>query len=100
MSIDLATGIAILAMAVVTYGTRLAGLALGDRFEVGPRARAALDAIPPVVLIAVIAPSLLATGWRETAASAVTILAATRLPLLGTVAVGVLAVVALRHLPL
>ena len=48
-----------------------------------PARRAALDAIPPAVLIAVISPSLLATGWRETVASAVTIVAATRLPLIG-----------------
>lgn len=98
MIIDLQTGLTIVAMAVVTYATRIAGLALKDRLEVGPRARAALDAIPPAVLIAVISPSLLATGWRETAASAVTILAATRLPLIATVAAGVLTIVALRHL--
>jgi uncharacterized membrane protein len=96
--VDATTGLTIAAMALVTYATRIGGLALKDRLKVGPRARAALDAIPPAVLIAVIAPSLLATGWRETAASAVTILAATRLPLIGTVAVGVLAIVALRHL--
>jgi uncharacterized membrane protein len=60
------------------------------------RARAGFDAIPPAVLVAVIAPTALATGWPETAAAAVTILAATRLPLLATIAAGVLAVVALR----
>jgi uncharacterized membrane protein len=98
MSIDLQTGLTIIAMAVVTYATRIGGLALQDRLKVGPRARAALDAIPPVVLVAVIAPSLLATGWRETAASAVTIVAATRLPLIATVAVGIMIIVALRHL--
>jgi uncharacterized membrane protein len=40
----------------------------------------------------------LATGWRETAATAVTIVAATRLPLLATIAVGVAVVVLLRML--
>lgn len=98
MSIDIVTAATIVAMAVVTYLTRIAGLALKGRLNVSPRAQAALDAIPPAVLIAVIAPSLLATGWRETAASIVTIAAATRLPLLGTVAVGVTAIVVLRHL--
>jgi uncharacterized membrane protein len=39
---------------------------------------------------------VLATGWPETAAAVVTALAATRLPLLATILVGVVAVVALR----
>lgn len=98
MSLDPTTLGTIVAMALVTYITRVAGLALAGRLDFGPRARAALDAIPPAVLIAVISPSLLATGWRETMASAVTVLAATRLPLIGTVLVGVLAIVVLRHL--
>ena len=59
--------------------------------------QAALDAIPPAVLVAVTAPSLLATGWRETVASAITIVAATRPPLIGTVAVGVGTTVLPRH---
>lgn len=97
MIIDLPTLVTIVAMAVVTYATRIGGLAPGDRLQLGPRAKAAVDAIPPAVLVAVIAPSLLATGWRETAASAITIAAATRLPLIGTVAVGVGTIVLLRH---
>jgi uncharacterized membrane protein len=40
----------------------------------------------------------LATGWRETLAAAATALAATRLPLLGTIAVGVGVIVGLRAL--
>ncbi|TNC04551.1 hypothetical protein FF100_36510 [Methylobacterium terricola] len=97
MIVDLPTLVTIVAMAVVTYATRISGLALGDRLKLGPRAKAAVDAIPPAVLVAVIAPSLLATGWRETSASAITIAAATRLPLIGTVAVGVATIVLLRH---
>lgn len=96
MSLDSATLAAILAMALVTYATRVAGLIFADRLVLKGRAKAAFDAIPPAVLIAVIAPSVLTTGWRETLAAAVTALAATRLPLLGTIAVGVAAIVALR----
>jgi uncharacterized membrane protein len=48
--------------------------------------------------MAVIAPMVLTQGPAETAASAITVLAAMRLPLLGAVAVGVVSVVALRHL--
>lgn len=97
MRVDPATLAAILAMAAITYATRIAGLALVDRLSLSRRAQAAFDAIPPAVLIAVIAPSMLATGWPETVASAVTILAATRLPLLGVIAVGVGVIVLLRQ---
>lgn len=98
MTLDPQTLLAILGMAFATYATRLAGLALAGRLQLSPRAQAAFDAIPPAVLVAVIAPSALATGWPETAAALLAALAATRLPLLGVVAVGVAAVVALRAL--
>lgn len=96
MTLDPVNLVAILGMAIVTYFTRIAGLALAGRLDLSPRAQAAFDAIPPAVLIAVIAPSALATGWAETGAALIAALAATRLPLLAVVAVGVVAVVALR----
>jgi uncharacterized membrane protein len=96
MSVDPTTLAAIVAMAVVTYLTRIAGLFLAGHLALSGRAKAAFDAIPPAVLVAVIAPSALATGWPETAAAALAAVAATRLPLLATVAVGVVAVVVLR----
>lgn len=98
MTLDPHNLLAILGMAIATYATRLAGLALAGRLQLSPRAQAAFDAIPPAVLVAVIAPSALATGWPETAATLLAALAAMRLPLLGVVAVGVAAVVALRAL--
>ena len=96
MSIDLPTFAAILAMAVLTYATRIAGIFLAGRLRLSGRAKAAFDAIPPAVLVAVIAPVALATGVAETGAAVVAGLAATRLPLLGTIAIGVVAVVLLR----
>jgi uncharacterized membrane protein len=96
MSIDAGTIAAILAMAIVTYGTRVAGLFIADRVVLTGRAKAAFEAIPPAVLVAVIAPTALTTGWAEAGATLITILAALRLPLLGTVIVGVLSVVLLR----
>lgn len=98
MTLDPHNLLAILGMAISTYATRLAGLALAGRLQLSPRAQAAFDAIPPAVLVAVIAPSALATGWPETVAALLAALAATRLPLLGVVVVGVAAVVALRAL--
>ena len=98
MSFDTTTVLAILAMAAVTYMTRIAGLFVADRLVLTGRAKAAFDAIPPAVLVAVIAPTALTTGWAEAIAAAITVVAAFRLPLLGTVAVGVVSVVVLRAL--
>jgi uncharacterized membrane protein len=98
MSLDMTTVLAILAMAVVTYITRIAGLFVADRLVLTGRAKAAFDAIPPAVLVAVIAPTALTTGWAEAVAAAITAVAAFRLPLLATVAVGVVSVVVLRNL--
>lgn len=90
--------LAILAMAVATYGARLAGLWVADYIPADGRTRAALDALPAAVLTAVVAPMALATGVAETLAAVITVLAAMRLPLLATVAVGVVAVGVLRML--
>jgi len=88
--------LAVLAMAGITYATRIAGLFFARNLALSARARAAFEAIPAAVLIAVIAPMLVATGKAETGAAIITIVAATRLPLLAVVAVGVVSVVALR----
>ena len=69
MSLDTTTLLAILAMAVVTYFTRIAGLFVADRLVLTGRAKAAFDAIPPAVLVAVIAPTALTTGWAEAIAA-------------------------------
>ena len=69
---------------VITYATRIAGIFLAGRLAPAGRAKAAFDAIPAAVLVAVIAPAALATGPAETVAAAVAGLAATRLPLLAT----------------
>lgn len=89
---------AIAAMAAVTYATRIAGLFLVGRFNLTGRAKAAFDAIPAAVLVAVVAPVILATGPAETVAALITAAAAARLPLLAVVVVGVVSVVALRAL--
>jgi uncharacterized membrane protein len=96
VTVDPTTLAAILAMAAATYFTRIAGLFVAERLALTGRAKAAFDAIPPAVLVAVIAPTALTTGWPETIAAGITMIAATRLPLLGTIAVGVAAVVILR----
>jgi uncharacterized membrane protein len=97
MNLDPTTLLAILAMAAVTYITRVAGLFVADWLELTGRAKAAFDAIPPAVLVSVIAPTALTTGWAEAIAAAITAVVAFRLPLLGTIAVGVVSVVVLRN---
>lgn len=96
MTVDLSTLLAILAMAAATVLTRMSGIFLLRYIRLGDQTRAALDAIPPAVLMAVIAPTALATGWAETIACGLTALAATRLPLLVCVLLGVGSVVLLR----
>jgi uncharacterized membrane protein len=96
MRVDLTVLATIVAMGVVTYLTRIAGIFIAGRMTLTGRAKAAFDAIPPAVLTAVIAPTVLATGTAETLAALITAIAATRLPLIATIAVGVLAVVLLR----
>jgi uncharacterized membrane protein len=90
MTVGLHDLLAIVAMGGATYATRAAGLFLAARLPKGGRTRAALDALPPAVLTAVIAPAVVA-GPAEAIAAAVTVLAAFRLPLVVTVAVGVAA---------
>ena len=58
MNVDSVNLIVILAMAVITYLTRLGGVFISRRLAgMDARMRAAFEAIPPVVLIAVVAPS-------------------------------------------
>lgn len=96
MTMDPYTLAAILSMAFATVATRLGGLVLIRFVKLGGRQRRALEAIPPAVLMAVIAPTAFVTGPAETAAAAATALAAMRLPLLAAVAVGVATAAALR----
>ncbi|WP_137392028.1 AzlD family protein [Rhodoligotrophos defluvii] len=98
MSVDPQALLAILAMAVATYLTRIAGLVVLRYVSLTPRVRAALDALPVAVLTAVVTPALFLTGPAETAAGLITIAAAFRLPLLATIVVGAVSIIAMRWL--
>ncbi|CDN48893.1 AzlD family protein [Neorhizobium galegae] len=100
MTVDLATLIAILAMAAATVLTRLSGLVLIRHVSLEGGRRKAIESIPPAVLMAVVAPTAFATGIAETLACAVTAFAALRLPMLVSVALGVASVAILRVLGL
>lgn len=91
------TLLAIIGMGVATYLTRLSGFYLLRGLNLSGPMKVALDALPPAVLMAVIAPMILATGLAETIAAAITAVAAFfRLPLAVTIVVGIVSVVALR----
>jgi uncharacterized membrane protein len=93
---DMPTVLTILSMGFVTYLTRIGGDLLMRNRTLGPRMTAALNAVPPAVLTAVIAPSVLSAGPPEAIAGLITAVAAFRLPLLLTIAVGVGSLVLLR----
>ncbi|SFB46504.1 Uncharacterized membrane protein [Rhizobium sp. NFR07] len=96
MTVELSSFLAILAMAAATMLTRLSGLFLLRHVSLEGPLRAAIEAIPPAVLMAVVAPTALATGIAETIACLVTALAAFRLPMLAAVGLGVTCVALLR----
>lgn len=88
---------AFLAMGAATYFTRILGFLIADRLPKSGPTRVALDALPPAVLTAVIAPAVLA-GPAEAIAAAVVMALAFRLPMIAVVAAGVLLVAALRQI--
>ena len=88
----------ILGMLMATYSTRLIGFfALRNR-TLGKRAAKVMDAAPGCVLIAVIAPYFASDKPHELIAVAVTVLAASRLPMLPTVLIAVVSAGILGHL--
>ncbi len=97
MSIDPIVFLAILGMAIATYATRVSGVYLMRGVSVRGRLKTALDALPPAILMAVIAPTLLTTGFAETIAAAIAAaVALMRLPMVAVVVTGVVSVVLLR----
>jgi uncharacterized membrane protein len=97
VNVDVITVLAIICMGLATYTTRISGLLLMRGVEVKGRMKAALDAVPAAVLMAVITPTVFMTGKAEMLAAVATAIAAfLRLPLLVTILIGVVSVVLLR----
>lgn len=97
-TVDPAFLIAVLAMGLATYATRVSGYLFLRGREVKGRTKAAMDAVPPAILMAVIAPSVFLGTWIEWAGAAVAFASAMlRLPLLVTIAAGVATVALLRN---
>lgn len=68
----------ILGMAAVTYLTRSGGLLLMNRIPLTARLKAGLQALPGTILISLITPLVLTTGWAEILAAGFTALVAWR----------------------
>jgi uncharacterized membrane protein len=97
MTVEPHTLLLIVLMGVATYSTRIAGYWLLRGRTVQGRMKAALDAVPPAILMAVIAPTVFMQGWAEIIAGVLTLGSALlRLPLLVTILVGMVSVVGLR----
>jgi uncharacterized membrane protein len=92
------TLLTILLMAAATYATRALGYAVLRGRTLSRRARVMMEAAPPCVLISVIAPVFASRDPADLLALAITLLAATRLPMLATVLIGIAAAGVLRHL--
>ncbi|MBO9656830.1 MAG: AzlD family protein [Agrobacterium tumefaciens] len=100
MTLDPNTLLTILAMMAATIATRLGGLLMVNHFALTPRLKKALGVVPPAVLMAVVTPTVLASGLAETIACAITAVAALRLSLLPAAALGVASVALLRGIGL
>ncbi len=87
--IDPLVVLTIMAMASVTYLTRIGGYVLLRNRTLSKRAMAVMEAAPGCVLISVIAPDFVSDRPADLLALAITVLAATRLSMLPTVMIGI-----------
>jgi len=95
--IDPLTVVTIVLMVTVTYLTRVAGYLLLRNRTLSRRATAVMEATPGCVLISVIAPQFVSSRPADLLSLAITLLAATRLPVLPTILIGVASASLLRH---
>ncbi len=78
MSLDPQTLLTILLMALATYATRAGGLWLASRLTLSGRVKAWLDYIPGAILVSLVAPAVLASGFAEALAALAVVLVALR----------------------
>lgn len=92
------TLIAILFVALTTYLTRLLGYVLLKNKTLSAKHKKILEVVPGCVLISVIAPYFVKDNPADLIAIAITLLAASRLPLLSTVVISMLSAALLRQI--
>ena len=87
----------ILAGAVATYITRIAGHLVLSRFEdIPPRVSAALDAVPAAVLATLVVPAAVSNGLAGIVTLVVAGFAALRLGIVPVLLIGAVLIIALR----
>jgi uncharacterized membrane protein len=84
-------------MATVTYTTRIGGYILLRNRTISDRMKAVMECAPGCVLITVIAPVFVTGRPADLIALVITLLAATRLPVLPTVIISIAAAGLLRQ---
>ena len=84
-------------MACSTYFTRVIGYLLLRGRTLSPRMQYVMESLPGCVLISVIAPAFVSERPADLLALVVTLVAASRLPILPTVLIGIASAGALRH---
>ncbi|AYG60176.1 AzlD family protein [Rhizobium jaguaris] len=89
--------ITIICMAAVTYLTRIGGYVFLRNRTLSPRLRTVMENAPGCVLITVIAPDFVTGRPADLITLALTMLAATRLPVLPTVLIAIASAGILRH---
>lgn len=92
------TLLTILAMALVTYLTRVLGFVMLRNRTISPVLQEVLQAAPGCVLIAVIAPKFASGNPADLIALALSLFAATRLTILPVVLIAIVAAAVLRFL--
>lgn len=85
-------------MAAVTYLTRIGGYVFLRNRTLSPRLRTVMENAPGCVLITVIAPGFATGRPADLITLALTMLAATRLPVLPTVLIAIASAGVLRHI--
>ena len=78
MNLDPLTLLTIGLMALGTYATRAGGLWLASRLTLSGRVEAWLDYIPGAILVSLVAPAVLASGFAEALAALAVVLVAQR----------------------
>ncbi|HEX8045679.1 AzlD family protein [Rhizobium sp.] len=89
--------ITIICMAAVTYLTRVGRYVFLRNRTLSPRLRTVMENAPGCVLITIIAPDFVTGRPADLIALAVTMVAATRLPVLPTVIIAIASAGVLRH---
>ena len=94
---DTRTALLILAIAVLTYLTRIGGHLVLSRFRsIHPRVEAALQAVPAAVMTTLVVPAALSAGPAEMVGVAAAVLASFRLSAIPVVVIGLCVVIGCR----